>query len=100
MRKISRLTQGLMLIPILLGVISNAVFVAQGGFGAGHGKLDFVIMLLAIPWSLPASPYGDLPLPDFIKNHDVLLVVWLPALLNMVLLFLVGIAIDFFRRKQ
>jgi hypothetical protein len=67
-------------IPVLAGVIATALFVAQGGFGGGHGDLDRVIWVLGLPGVLLAGWA-----PASLARHDLLLLVWWPALWNVLL---------------
>lgn len=78
-----RLTRTVTLIPIMAGVISTILFLAQGGFGGGHSKLDFVIEILGLP-----SILLNLVLPASFTLPDILLIVWLPTLINALLVFL------------
>jgi hypothetical protein len=67
------------IVVLLAGALSATMFVAQGGFGGGHGKFDPVLILLGLPWSI-------LPLPEVISEHDALRIVATPVLANAVLL--------------
>ena len=87
MRKLALLLPA---IPIVCGAMSTIVFLTQGGFGGGHGDFDFLIGLLGLPSILVMEV---LPLPDLVLKNDILLVVWLPAILNALLFSLAGGAI-------
>jgi hypothetical protein len=66
------------IIVVLAGAAGAAMFVAQGGFGGGHGKFDLPLIVVALPWSI-------LPWPELIE-HDVLWLVAFPFILNVTLL--------------
>jgi hypothetical protein len=61
-------------------VIATALLAAQGGFGGGHGHLDQIIWALSFPGVLMAA-WAPAPL----AGHDLLLLVWWPALWNVLL---------------
>jgi hypothetical protein len=84
-----RLKQGLPFLPVVTGAISTALFVAQGGFGGGHSKLDFVIVILGLP-----SILLNLFLPNGFSLPDILLIVWIPALVNSLLFLALGYALS------
>jgi hypothetical protein len=67
-------------LPIAAAMVATVLFLSQGGFGAGHGKFDMALGILASPGILLVD-YVPLPttVPDFV------LVVILPAMLNVVL---------------
>jgi hypothetical protein len=80
-----------MLFPMICGLLSTLLFVLQGGFGGGHGRYDFSIGILGLPWVGVDVAFGpDLPWPAFIRDHDLLSKIWFPALMNMVLFGLAG----------
>ncbi len=85
--RLSRLTRVLILIPAVTGVISTVLLLVQGGFGGGHSTIDFVITALGFPSILLIR---SMPLPSSVVIPDILLVVWFPALLNMVGLLVLG----------
>ncbi len=60
-----------------LGLFATALvaFLAQGGFGRGHGLLDPVIGVLALPWAL-------LPWPEAFLRRDIMWLVLIPFALN------------------
>ena len=86
--KISRLSILLGSIPLLVGLVSTLFFVVQGGFGAGHGRFDLIVAINAL--FLDLFGYESMPLPRFVKQHDILLIVWLPAIVNSAAFFLFG----------
>lgn len=71
----------LWLIPVGMGVLAHLVFFIQGGFGAGHGTFDLVIFLAMLP-SILILPL--LPRVGFLERSDLLMIIWLPMLLNVV----------------
>ena len=83
-----RLKQGLPFLPIVTGTISTVLFFAQGGFGGGHSKLDFVTVILGLP-----SILLNLVLPNWFSLPDILLIVWIPALMNSLLFLVLGHAL-------
>jgi len=80
----------LTLIPLVAGTISTILFVAQGGFGGGHSGFDFVITTLGFPSIMLLLL---ITLPNSVVVPDILLVVWIPALINSLLFFLLGLAL-------
>jgi len=72
----------LLLIPTLASVIAVVLFVAQRGFGGGHGDFDRAIGLLGMPSIL---------LLEHVPIHapDILLIVLFPAILNFIIWSLV-----------
>src|SRR5262249_42592280 len=75
-----RFTFAILLIPVICGLLAT-LFWVRGGFGGGHGDFDGWICLLG----LPAIAFLEkLPYPRFLEAHDLLLVVWYPATLNLV----------------
>jgi len=87
--RLNRLTKVLSLVPVVAGTISTVLFVAQGGFGGGHSKLDFIIETLGLPAILL-----NLVLPTSLVLPDILLIVWIPALINSILFFLFGLVLS------
>lgn len=60
-------------------LLTNGVFLWQGGFGAGHGPLDGVILLAGFPGMLI---FQVLPELGEISDSDWLLLILIPSLLN------------------
>ena len=65
----------LFLSALVVALAATSCFLAQGGFGGGHGDLDRVLFALALPWSLIPWPqpfvsvdFGWLILMPFILN--------------------------------
>lgn len=81
--RVGYIRKALIFVPIAAGVISTILFLVQGGFGGGHSPLDFLIVALGFPSIL-------LPIPSSMAIPDILLVVWIPSLLNALLFFLLG----------
>lgn len=69
-------------IPIVAAVVATVLLVAQGGFGAGHGAFDRAIWILGLPASLLLE---WVPAPRVVERHDLLLMVWWPAIANVLL---------------
>ncbi len=65
-------------VPIVAAICGTALFILQHGFGAGHGRFDQALGVLALPGILLIEPLG------FSENvPDFLLVVLIPAVLNL-----------------
>jgi hypothetical protein len=75
--------KSLVWVPLLAAVVATALFFAQGGFGAGHGDFDAVIWILGVPGIL-------LTAPGPVASHDLLRLIWWPAVWNAVLWTLLG----------
>ena len=88
------LTRTLTLVPIVAGAISTVLFLAQGGFGGGHSRLDFVIEILGLPAILV-----NLVLPVALSLPDILMIVWIPVLMNALLFFLFGRVLSSLRKS-
>jgi hypothetical protein len=71
-----RVSLKLCVLAVAIAAISAACFLGQGGFGAGHGDLDRVIFVLALPWAM-------IPWPDFVLARDIVWLVLLPPFLNV-----------------
>lgn len=71
----------LWLVPVGMGVLAHLFFFLQGGFGAGHGILDLVIFLTMLP-SILILPL--LPRVSLLERSDLLMIIWLPMLVNVV----------------
>ena len=78
-------------IPLALGLVSTLFFLIQGGFGGGHGRFDLIVALNALP--LGVFGFESVSFPKFIERHDILLVVWFPALINASAFFLFGLLV-------
>ena len=89
------LTRTLALVPIVAGAISTVLFLAQAGFGGGHSRLDFVIVILGLPAILV-----NLVLPPSLSLPDILMIVWIPALMNALLFFLFGRVLSSSRKSK
>jgi len=64
---------------ILAGGLEIGLFLIQGGFGAGHGKFDRVLVWLGLPWSL-------VPWPEFMIKSDFVWLVFVPIFINVTLI--------------
>lgn len=93
----SRLTKVMVAIPLLAGLTASLLFLAQGGFGGGHGKFDGLIVVLGLPTVLMSE---SAPLPNFITRHDFFLIVALPTVMNTLLFFLVAQIIKDLKRSK
>lgn len=83
---------GALVLGCVPGVLATVLFFAQGGFGGGHGPLDYAIYILTVPggWIL-SSAYEYLPggLPDFVA------IIWIPVMINVLLAESAVIAVGF-----
>lgn len=79
----------ILLLPVAFAAIATLLFAAQGGFGGGHDKFDFVIWILGLPGTL-----GTTLLPMW--PGDFLALVALPAAINVVVWFS---AVSFIRNR-
>jgi hypothetical protein len=72
---------------LALAAVASTLFVAQGGFGAGHGRFDQALFFLGLPWllilvvipwpeSLWLGDYAMIVLLPFVCNLAVVLVLW------------------------
>ena len=67
-------------VPVVAALLATALFLIQHGFGGGHGRFDQTLGILALPGILLMA---HLPLSESIP--DIILVIWLPAVFNIVL---------------
>ena len=83
----------LLLLPAFAAVVALVLFLAQGGFGGGHGNFDPVIGAMGLPSIL---------LTEHIPMHgpDIVLIVLLPATLNLIIWAVVIFALRFLLRGQ
>jgi hypothetical protein len=72
---------------LALAAVASALFAAQGGFGAGHGRFDQALFFFGLPWlwvlelipwseSLWLGDYVMIVLLPFVLNLVVVLVLW------------------------
>jgi len=73
------------IILVLAGMfsVSAVLFVAQGGFGGGHGRFDWFIFIVGLPWIL-------LPWPGSVVNFEPIFLFAIPFFLDV--FFVLGIA--------
>ncbi|HWS71509.1 MAG TPA: hypothetical protein VN605_05315, partial [Thermoanaerobaculia bacterium] len=57
-------------------LLSAGCFGIQGGFGGGHGDLDWLMFVLGLPWTV-------IPWPTIMLDHDFFWLVLLPFVFNM-----------------
>jgi hypothetical protein len=67
-------------VPVVAAFVATALFLMQHGFGAGHGRFDQALGILALPGILLVA---YLPLSESVP--DFLLVILLPAVFNILL---------------
>ena len=75
---------------ILAGGLGVGLFLLQGGFGAGHGRFDRVLVWLGFPWCL-------VPWPEFVIKSDFVWLVLIPVSINVIIVLALTIAL---RRYQ
>jgi hypothetical protein len=79
----------LLAVPIAAGMVATILFLAQGGFGGGHGRYDGAIIALTLPTVLL---FAIVPLPSWISQYDYLAIIALPMLANIGLVWvLIGL---------
>jgi TRAP-type C4-dicarboxylate transport system permease small subunit len=70
------LTRWLLAAVLAVFIVASALFAAQGGFGAGHGRYDAAIFALGLPWVL-------IPWPESSWVSDYAMLVVLPLGFNL-----------------
>ena len=65
---------------LALAAVASALFVAQGGMGGGHGRFDFALFLLGLPWMLILIV---IPWPESLWLGDYVMTVLLPLVCNL-----------------
>lgn len=80
----------LMFVVLALGVLSALLYAAQGGFSAGHGRFDRLLVALALPWAL-------IPWPRQVTSSDFAWLVLLPVALNLACIAILRVV---FRRRN
>jgi hypothetical protein len=71
----------LYLVAVIVTLVSFTCFAVQGGFGGGHGSLDRIIFVLALPWAL-------IEWPGFVMAQDLVWLILVPFALNLAAIFL------------
>jgi hypothetical protein len=84
--------RALWLLVVLAAVVAAAMLWAQGGFGAGEGRFDFAIAVLALPWCL-------LPWPDSVVRHVAVWLLMLPLALNSAIIGVLELLYWLLRRR-
>jgi hypothetical protein len=82
--KLSRFDLLMSSLPVVGGGVASILFLAQGGFGGGHGNYDGLIIVLCLPSVLMSEAIAPL-LPKFIRSHDFFLIIVFPTLINILL---------------
>ncbi|PKN53443.1 MAG: hypothetical protein CVU55_02145 [Deltaproteobacteria bacterium HGW-Deltaproteobacteria-13] len=85
------------LIPFGTATIASIVMLVQGGFGAGHLPLDWLVDVLGLPAVLLLD---NIWLPRFLFLSDFLLIVWFPAIINAIIWFLGALLVVFVRANM
>ena len=70
----------LLLIVLAVFAASSILFGTQGGMGRGHGRFDFALFLLGLPWMLILVM---IPWPESLWLGDYVMVVLLPLVCNL-----------------
>jgi hypothetical protein len=83
-----------LLVPILETIAAGILFAIQGGFGGGHGDLDFAIGILLLPSILFIMAF---PLPG---NTPDIFIILLPAFLNTILWAGIALAVRALLRRK
>jgi len=65
---------------LALAAVASALFVAQGGMGGGHGRFDFALFLLGLPWMLILIV---IPWPESLWLGDYVMTVLLSLVCNL-----------------
>ena len=94
----NKLTKILVVLPLITGLIATTLFFVQGGFGAGHGKFDQVIFFCGSPSIFLLEWLDQTPLA-FPYLPDIVLIILLPTVVNIILFFLLGMALSYLWRK-
>lgn len=89
----SRINFVLLFAAVLIAVVATVCFTIQGGFGGGHGDLDYVLFILGLPWSL-------VPWPAPIMKVDFVWVVLMPFMLNVVTILIGGFIVRTFVSRR
>ncbi|MCU1336316.1 MAG: hypothetical protein JWO19_1897 [Bryobacterales bacterium] len=76
-------TRKIIVVLAALFSISAVLFVVQGGFGGGHGRFDWFIGIVGLPWIL-------LPWPEGFVNFEPVWLLAAPFLIDILLVL--GIA--------
>ena len=66
-----------------IGVLDAVLFLANPGFGGGHGRFDQFIGLFGLPWIF-------VPWPEFLVKYDFVWLVILPFLMNSVVVVILA----------
>ena len=74
--------------------LAAVLFVAQGGFGGGHGPFDLMIFVLGVPWTLILLL---LPWTEALWVSDYVMLVLVPLGLNLLFAAVLGVVLA--RRK-
>jgi len=77
----------ILLVPVVCAAVATMLCFGQGGFGGGHGKFDFVIYCLGLPATYFVA-HGWLALPNVIEEQVLLSIIWIPAILNVLAVWL------------
>jgi len=76
----------LLLVPVYCALFATLLFLVQGGFGGGHGRFDAPIFYLGVPAVLFGENWRWVP--EFIENQSLFSVIWIPAAVNLVCVWL------------
>jgi len=80
-----------------IAVASSLLFLIQGGFGGGHGKFDFAIGILGLPWVALISKDSVISRMAFSVGGDFLWLIGFPFLLNVISVLAIKMAVQLLR---
>jgi hypothetical protein len=66
----------------LIAATASILYSIQGGFGAGHGNFDKMLLILGFPWAF-------FPWPAVILKHDFVWLIGMPFIMNVVVMFVI-----------
>jgi hypothetical protein len=70
-------------IPCATSTLTLCLYLLQRGFGGGHGFLDPLIAILGFPAFFLLDV---LPLPSWVNDYDLLVIIFIPAIINTCLI--------------
>jgi hypothetical protein len=73
-----------LLLVVAAAMASTALYLSQGGFGAGHGRFDLPIYLLGLPWDFAIEQLNA----SILEERDYEWLIVLPLVLNVATILL------------
>lgn len=83
-----------------LALVSSVLYSAQGGFGGGHGRFDFPIVILGLPWDMIIAEVPDSFWPSLFNSNDFSWLIATPLLLNLTAIFAIRGLVRRVRRRS